>query len=410
MRSLIGAIILAGGALALQACSTSYATASRHLREAPACCTTLAELPSDSLRVGEEKSFDLGKDSPAFDFAGGKSFFRAFALPGEPYPYRVTVSSFLVGDDLRTAYLFSPQLVTLDADHRVVRATGPGDFVVEKVGLAESLREGGRLRSKLVGGLDFPDASRGERYLVVLTSDELRRGTTPVPRHDDDSMLFVGLDEKARKEMVRLPNGAAGRVRIAVAASHAPAPTAAPAPAPAVERPATQGLPAAAAVKAGTDIPASTAAAAPALVTARLANGRVIVGLELGRSTVETVRTLFGAAGADVGPEAPNAVPFVVGTARVTPKRLYTPPSSQLRLYFDEKGVLVAFVDGASVDLPATGEEFLQRFPAARETGRTMNSYELQTPLSPCVTLVAVYRTLGAGLDSAAYVHACPQR
>jgi len=139
----------------------------------------------------------------------------------------------------------------------------------------------------------------------------------------------------------------------------------------------------------------------------RLASGKLVGALELGRSTVDTARGLFESAGAGLGTEQQNAATFTIGATALAPKRLFTPPGSHHQLYFDDNGTLVLFLDGTPADLPLSGGEFLKRFAGARESGRTMFSYEIQAPLTPCVTLVAVFRTAGDTLESAAYGYGC---
>jgi hypothetical protein len=86
------------------------------------------------------------------------------------------------------------------------------------------------------------------------------------------------------------------------------------------------------------------------------------------------------------------------------------PPGTRHQLYFDDKGVVVLFVDGAPDDLPRTGRSFRRLFPSARESGRTLGSYQLQVPLTSCVALIAVFRVVDDTLDSAAFGYGCPVR
>lgn len=391
-RRALWQLSLLGAALLVQSCSTSYGTAVRQYSDAPVCCTSLADLPVEPLQAGDKKSFDLGNGGPAYRFATGKSYFRAFALPQGPYPYRVTVRSFLVGDRLKSAYLFFPQLITLDEQRRVVRTTGPGTFSLERTGLLETLQETGGLGYKLGGGLTFTADNRDERYLVVLTTDELLRGKTTVSTAGTVPMFlpaYSGTAPSAANEAV-VPHAPAGRVAISVfpLAQQPPATAAVTPPAGETKGPAPNSRPAA--------------------VTVRLASGKAIGELELGRTTVNEARHLFDTAGAGLGPERHSGATVTVGEATLAPKRLYAPPGTLCQLFFDDKGILVLFVTGASAELPASGKEFMQRFPGARETGRTLGSRELQASLAPCVALIAVFRTGDDSLDSAAYGYSCP--
>ena len=148
----------------------------------------------------------------------------------------------------------------------------------------------------------------------------------------------------------------------------------------------------------------------PEIVPVRRTNGTVIGELELGRTSSDEARLLFENGGAGLGPEMKNTAPFVIGTTTLAPTRLYTPPGTRHQLYFDDNGILVLFVDGAAAVFPASGREFLHRFPEAKETGRIVGSYELQAELSPCVTVIALFRTVNDSLDSVAFGYVCPTK
>jgi len=378
-------------ALFVQACAKPYSGVVRQYREAPPCCASLAELPVEPLQLSDKNSFDLADNSPAFRFETGKSYFRAFTLPQGPYPYRVTVRSFLVGSYLKSAYIFYPQLLTLDANRKVVRATGPGTFNIEHGGLLEAMQEAEGLRYLLEGGLTFTEGSRDERYLVVLTTDELLQGRTSVPTGGEMFLPGYGGQVLAKGEVL-VPHAPAGRVTVSLTPL-------------ASEPPVTMAV-----SQSDDGTVATLTATRPGLITVRLASGKAIGELELGRSTLEAARTLFENVGAGLGPEQETTATFALATAQLAVRRLYFPPGTLHQLYFDDHGILVLLVDGAPVDLPYTGKAFLLRFPAARETGRTLGSYELQVSLSPCVTLISVFHTVNDTLASAGYGYGCPVR
>lgn len=391
MNRLHASLIFLCAALFVQACAKPYSGVVRQYREASSCCVSLVELPVEPLQLGDKKSFELADNSPAFRFETGKSYFRAFTLPQGPYPYKVTVRSFLVGGYLKSAYIFYPQLLTLDANRKVVRATGPGTFSLEQVGLLEAMQEAEGLRYVLEGGLTFTEGSRDERYLVVLTTDELLKGKTSVPTGGEMFLPGYG-GQVLTKGEVLVPHAPAGRLTVSLT-------------------PLASESPVALAVShSGSETVATLLATRPELVTLRLASGKAIGELELGRSTLEAARHLFENAGAGLGPEQETAATFAAGTLPLAVKRLYMPPGTLHQLYFDDNGILVLLVDGAPVEFPRTGKAFLLRFPAARETGRTLGSYELQVSLSPCVTLITVFHTGSDALDSAGYGYGCPVR
>lgn len=391
MHRLLMSLLFLCAALFVQACAKPYSGLMRQYREASTCCASLAELPVEPLQLGDKKSFDLADNSPVFRFDTGKSYFRAFALPQGPYPYRVTVRSYLVGGYLKSAYIFYPQLLTLDANRKVVRATGPESFSLEQVGLLEAMQEAEGLRHGLEGGLAFTEGSRDERYLVILTSDELLRGRTPVPTGGEMLLLSYGGPAPAKAEVL-VPHAPAGRVTVALA-------------------PLASGSPVVMEVaQAGGGTVATPPSSRPELITVRLASGKAIGELELGRSTLDAARRLFEDAGAGLGPEQENAATFALGTASLAVRRFYSPLGTHHQLYFDDHGILVLLVDDAPVDFPNNSKAFLQRFPVARETGRTLGSYELQVSLSPCVTLITVFHTISDTLASTGYGYGCPVR
>jgi hypothetical protein len=134
--------------------------------------------------------------------------------------------------------------------------------------------------------------------------------------------------------------------------------------------------------------------------------GEAILGrLTLGVSTPADARGLLEPYGG-LGPARDNQVTFHIGAATMRPRLLYTPPGTMHQLYF-QKDTLVLVVDGTPHDLPSTRLEFMGRFPKARETHRESGWYELQTSLSECAWLIAVFRTSTDTLESNAYAGTC---
>ena len=414
-QKIISRLFVLCAILLVQGCAKPYGSVVRHYREVPVCCASMAELPIDELQPGDNKSFDLGAGSPAYQFDTGKSYFRAYLLPLGGYPYRVTVSSYLIGDYLKSAYLFFPQLITLDERRKVVRSTGPGTFSVTRTNFIEGVQTAGDFHYKIEGGLTFTETNRDERYLVVLTTDELLRMKTPVPS-GEVPMLLLGSTwtSSAKASEVMVPHAPGGKVSISLsplapdrfAAQTGKAATGVE-NAIAVAKSETSAVPKLERARGGEKIPSSVR---PETLTVRLASGRVIGGLELGKTGTDEARRLFENSGAGLGPERKSSTTFTIGTTTLTPERLFTPPGTLHQLYFDNNGVLVLFVDGAAAELPTSARDFRQRFPGARETGRVVGSYELQADISPCVTLIAVFRTVGDSLDSVAYAYGCPTK
>lgn len=134
--------------------------------------------------------------------------------------------------------------------------------------------------------------------------------------------------------------------------------------------------------------------------------GDTLIGhLILGVSTAaDAGRVLEGHGG--LGPARDNQVTFRIGLVTMRPRLLYTPSVTMHQLYFHQNR-LVLVVDGLPRGLPGTRLEFMGRFPEARETHRESGWYELQTSVSDCIWLIAVF---GAGtdrLESSGYAYTC---
>jgi hypothetical protein len=146
--------------------------------------------------------------------------------------------------------------------------------------------------------------------------------------------------------------------------------------------------------------------ARPETVRLHRTDGTVAGTLELGRSDIAAARNLLVPGGGTAGEAQPVTTSYLVGPTTLAPTKMLATATSH-QLYFDAAGRLVLVVDRAPAGIPATIEAFRSRFPSSWETGRTLASVEFQTLLSPCVALVAVYRTADGGLDLAAYGYGC---
>lgn len=131
----------------------------------------------------------------------------------------------------------------------------------------------------------------------------------------------------------------------------------------------------------------------------------IIGHLTLGVATPADARRVLESQGG-LGPARDNAVSFRVGSTTLRPRLLYTPPGTMHQLYFD-RDTLVLVVAGVPHELPGTRLEFMGPFPTARETRREAGWYELQTPLSACVWLIAVFGTAADRLESNGYAWTC---
>ena len=154
--------------------------------------------------------------------------------------------------------------------------------------------------------------------------------------------------------------------------------------------------------------PAQADSTPPGRVALSGIDGRPFGYVVLGASRPPEAGRVLDSVGG-LGPKRVNSVTFTVGSARLRPRDLYTPPATMNQLYFDQ-GVLVLLVEGIPRGLPGSRTEFVARFPDARETHREAGWYELQTPLDECVWLIAVFRVSDDKLESDGHAFTCGKR
>jgi maltose operon protein len=406
-------------------CAKRYSTVSRELRESPSCCTSLSQIPTEQIKIGESLTFGLGNGSPVYGFETGKSYFRAFALPDTATPYEVTVDSYPVGGYLKNAYVFAPRIITLDRNRSIIRSSGPETFSTGRSGLVEALQRAEGLEQKLSGSMTFEDNSLGERYLVIHTTDALLKERTSVPVSSDNSIWTMGAANTIKEE-VDVPHAAAGKISISVKPLRKKDVTATLPIKPAINtsvpvqnsksdlaQPAPSNATPNKTITAKTkelEVPptkANYSVPNPVFVTTRHMNGTEFGVLELGKSDSTTAQQHFARAGVTMGTERASDTKLQIGSILVQPKRLYLPSTTPHQLYFDENDRLVLFVDSTPTSLPGNSMEFLQQFPGAWESGRNQSFYKLQTSLSRCVALIASFRTVDDSLGSVSFAYMC---
>lgn len=126
--ALINDIFLACLMIIVSGCSIPYAKTISQYENAAICCTSMDKFIFEPLQVGDSNSFDLNEKSPAYQFLTGKSYFKALSLPQSSYPYVVNLTSYVLGDYIDLAYIFYPQLITLNENYELIRYTNPQDF------------------------------------------------------------------------------------------------------------------------------------------------------------------------------------------------------------------------------------------------------------------------------------------
>lgn len=198
--------------------TTSYEVEINKYRAAPVCCQFFSEFPFEELRPGDSKSFDLNEESPAFVFDTGKSYFKAFRLPPFSAPYQVSVRSYILGNDLRSAYIFIPQALLLNDRYEVVRNIDFRYLKLEKAGFAETVKETWGIMRKLEGHIDMTEENRKECFLVILTTDKLLTAKISTSRWVVFPIIFPGIVTAVPigTEEVLVPASPVGHLNVSV--------------------------------------------------------------------------------------------------------------------------------------------------------------------------------------------------
>jgi hypothetical protein len=214
--ALINDILLACSMIMVSGCSIPYAKTISQYENAALCCSSMDKFTFEALQVGDSKSFDLNEKSPAYQFLTGKSYFKAFLLPQSSYPYVVTVTSYMVGDTIDSAYIFCPRVITLYEDREPIRSTDPNNLKLIRAGFFETLKETGGIRYKLEVELPFTENNKTEKYLIVLTTSELLRAKTSLSTLRTIPIIFPGVVGvvPVGTEEVLIPHSPAGHIKI----------------------------------------------------------------------------------------------------------------------------------------------------------------------------------------------------
>jgi hypothetical protein len=216
--ALIDKILLMCLTISVSGCSVPYAKTISQYQNAAICCASIDKFSFETLQIGDSKSFDLNERSPAYLFLTGKSYFRAFLLPQSSYPYVITVTSYMLGDNIDSAYILFPQIITLNENYQLIRSSDPNDVRLVKAGFSETAKETWGLMYKLVVELPFEESNKLERYLIVLTTSKLLGAKTSLSTLKAVPIVWpgvVGAIPVGTKEVL-IPHSPAGRINISL--------------------------------------------------------------------------------------------------------------------------------------------------------------------------------------------------
>jgi maltose operon substrate-binding protein precursor MalM len=131
------------------------------------CCKTFDELPLIRMSIPFESEVAIDRTGPAFVFAKGKSFFRAFELPTYDSPYELEIVSRTAASGsfaltVNESWFFHPVLLFLDEMRKPIATVRDFRFFRETWG------EGPRMIIRL----NMDATSKNARYLVAYTEPE----------------------------------------------------------------------------------------------------------------------------------------------------------------------------------------------------------------------------------------------
>jgi maltose operon protein len=185
----------------------------RQYQEAPVCCGSYDEFEYEKLALPDSRNFKIDENSQAFVFDTGKSYFKAFELPEYSSPYKISVKSYMMGETVKTGYIFYPAVIFLNAEYEVTRIIETGLFRYAKAGLSETWGPG----RKLEGTIHIDRDNSNERYMLILTTEELLGAT----EEDEVPVMipvifpgFVGVIPTWKKEKVFVPHSPVGEFAI----------------------------------------------------------------------------------------------------------------------------------------------------------------------------------------------------
>jgi len=199
----------------ISSCATPYKTVLNRYYEATVCCREFKEFQYEKLYIPDSKSFMIDENSQAFIFDTGKSYFKAFELPEYTVPYTITIKSYMLGDHIKSAYIFCPAVMFLDERLSIIRFIENDVFQYKKTAPFETSGLGAMFEAEI------PVTQEGahERYMIILTTDKLLgekiAKTVPV----FVPFIFpgvVGVLPTGKQEMVYIPYSPIGRLNILI--------------------------------------------------------------------------------------------------------------------------------------------------------------------------------------------------
>lgn len=93
----------------------------------------MKEFKYEKLNITDSRSFDLNEGSKYFLFTTGKSYFKAFEIPQDGYPFHLLIKSYMLGEHITEGHIFYPYLIILNEKFKVIRSTIPHCLNLKKI-------------------------------------------------------------------------------------------------------------------------------------------------------------------------------------------------------------------------------------------------------------------------------------
>ena len=167
-----------GAALLTVGCAVTFPTAMQRYSSAQPCCAQLADLRYRKLAASGQTLFEIDETAQVFAFDSGKSYVAALELPARTASYTLALRSFVLGDQIAGSHVFYPQVLLLDAGHRVVARHALDGLRLDKAGFLETVA------ARSAGLMIAFDASVAVdpglvRYAVIYTTGQRLTGSSP---------------------------------------------------------------------------------------------------------------------------------------------------------------------------------------------------------------------------------------
>lgn len=162
------------------------------------CCGQMRESDFTPLSAEEPRYEELGRYSPSFDFPMGRSYYAALSLPASRQTYGLRVRSFA---NRQVVY---PSLLFLDEAKRPTRLVSDAVY---------QLHPETWYRYAFIEGTIKVRAERGERYVLLLTTDEDRSLQTLDNKPFKRPLQALAVDEAG---MQRHTHGNEGEFELAI--------------------------------------------------------------------------------------------------------------------------------------------------------------------------------------------------